>query len=135
MSPVDGIKAPKKIKKKNSGNKSPDNVKIEDENNSSININAHHKKNKLVWILSISTAVIIFLAWLLLFDISNLADKNNSSGYWKQVTQKIDNLWDSFKSNILKIDDTIEEIPITQDEKIKELESQVFPQFEDPTRQ
>lgn len=80
--------------------------------------------------------VIILLAWILLFDINKLADKNSSDGYWQQVTHKIGNLWDSFKSDILKINnDVVIEDIVTQDEKIKELESQVFPQFEDPTRQ
>ena len=91
------------------------------------------KRKRLMWLLVIGTALIIFIAWLLFFPTPRTSSTPNS--YWGGVGQKLSNIWSTLKTDILHIKESAKNININSDEHVKQLENEVFPQFNDPTKQ
>jgi len=95
------------------------------------------RKHRLMWTLALIFTGIIFIGWLLLFQNGLITSTNsNQSSFFQQLGERAGDLWQTIKTDILKIKDEIEDKNInTEEEKIKELEEKVFPQFTDPTKQ
>ena len=88
-----------------------------------------------MWLLVGVTTVIIIVGWVLLFQSGQLT-KAGGGGAFSILGQKLNNLWQTIKTDVLKLKSAQKTtVPATDDERIKQLEQQVFPQFTDPTKQ
>jgi hypothetical protein len=92
-------------------------------------------RQRLLWFLVLGTTLVIFLAWLLLFP--GPRTKNSNMSYLESVATKLSDLWQTIKTDLLKFNQpaTNANLNTANDEKIKNLEDRVFPQFNDPTKQ
>lgn len=132
MSPVDAIQPPKKVRKvmpvkKTTG--APEKVAPRQV------LPPEAKKKQTMWLLVGVTTVIIIVGWVLLFQGGQLT-KTGGGGAFGILGQKLTNLWETIKTDVLKLKSAQKTtVPATDDERIKQLEQQVFPQFTDPTKQ
>ncbi len=92
-------------------------------------------RQRLLWFLVLGTTLVIFLAWLFLFP--GPRTKNSNMSYLESVATKLSDLWQTIKTGLLKFNQpaTNANLNTAYDEKIKNLEDRVFPQFNDPTKQ
>jgi len=143
MTPVDGITHPKK----NNG-KRPIKSKIEKEipakktvlnqKNESIeakkitNDTTIKNKHRLVWIITIVIVFVIFIIWSSLIFGGKIIknDSNNNDNFFEDLSNDLTGIWDSFITDYLKIKKDTEEV-MTEEDKIKSLEEQVFPNFDE----
>lgn len=139
MSPVDSIRPPRKSNKPITTAKPAAKVipvqKIirQEQKTPATQMDMRHKE-RLLWILVTGTALIIFLAWLFIFPSPSL--KSNNQSYWGGVSQKLEDLWKSISTDILHFKSSTNNANAnTEEERINQLENQVFPQFNDPTKQ
>lgn len=132
MSPVDAVRPPQR-KKKPSPAARPIPVQIKKEP-VTVPPTKFESKKQLLWILVIATAVIIFAGWLLLSKGGPLSISRGNSPF-SSFGQTITNLWEKFKTDILKIKTTTDNANLNSEERIKQLEGDVFPQFTDPSKQ
>jgi hypothetical protein len=78
---------------------------------------------------------LIFIGWVALFMGGKLTHTSTSS-FSSSLTNQIRNLWQTVKTDILKIkNQNLNAATNVNDEQIKKLENSVFPQFNDPTKQ
>jgi hypothetical protein len=92
-------------------------------------------RKKLLWFLVLGTTLVIFLAWLFVFP--GPKTKNANMSYLESISAKLSDLWQTIKTDLLKLDRTVTNSNVNDaaEEKIKNLEDRVFPQFNDPTKQ
>jgi len=143
MPSIDGIKPPikkdvaaKKITNKTETDKPK--VKKQEIIKSVIKTSSsENKKRSYMWYMVGLVAIIIFLAWIFIFQNSLSIDDSNSDSLSK-IKASITELWDTVKEDILKIktqaNSNTNNVNVNN-EVIKELEEKVFPQFDDPNRQ
>jgi len=94
------------------------------------------KKRGLLWLMVGLITIIIFVAWIFIFQQTATTNNSNTPDGLAKIKNSISELWDTIKTDILKIKKTAtNENTNINAEKIKELEDKVFPQFNDPTRQ
>lgn len=92
-------------------------------------------KRGLLWLMVGLVAIIIFIAWIFIFQQTATNNSNTPDGLAK-IKNSISELWDTIKTDILKIKKSaLNENTNINAERIRELEDKVFPQFNDPTRQ
>lgn len=139
MSPVDSIRPPRKRNKpitpaKPAVKAAPVQKIVRQEPKVPATPMDMRHKERLLWVLVIVTSLIIFLAWLFIFPAPSSVSK--SRGYWAGISQKLDDLWKTISTDILHLKNSTKNKNInTEEEQIKQLENQVFPQFNDPTKQ
>lgn len=134
MSPVDAIQPPQKKKKAPPAKKPP--VAFERQKLPGKTYKDQESKKQLMWILASTTALIILIGWVFLFQGGRLTKNTSDSNFFSTAGQKLTNLWETIKTDILKIESALEKLNTNSEEKkIEELEEQVFPQFTDPTKQ
>ena len=131
MSPVDGVRSPKKNKTKNNTvkiKKTDPEIKSYPIKKTSFNLQDEHKY-KLVWLLSIGIVVVIFISWLALFEGSEIST-NNDNSILTRISNNFNNLWDSLIEDISQLNN---EMPIENtneaEQQLKELQEKVFPEF------
>ena len=92
-----------------------------------------------MWILVGITAIIIFILWVFIFQGGLSSNANTNSNFFNTLSEKVTDVWQTIKTDILKIQEAIKNENTNEsnaeEEKIKELEKKVFPQFTDPTKQ
>lgn len=134
MSLVDAIRPPKKKKKAPPAKKLP--VTLEKQEFPGKTYKDKESKKQLMWILASITALVILVGWVFLFQGGQLTKNTSDSSFFSTAGQKLTNLWETIKTDILKIESALEKLNTNSEEKkIEELEEQVFPQFTDPTKQ
>ncbi len=159
MSPVDGIRPPKKKKpsgkvnkktakktalpnKKNPNKPTPPPIRKpaspsippEKKDDASRPLGTEKVKELKLWSLVAVVAILIIIGWIVVFPPGHTS---SDGSYWNIITNKASSLWDTIKTDILKFkeENLGEEATITNDEQIDQLEDQIFPQFDDPTNQ
>lgn len=137
MSPVDAIRPPKKDKKVAFPKPKPSPLVQQKKESPLSPKNEEQYKHRLMWILALVFTGIIFIGWILLFQSGQLiSTSSNQTGFFQQLGDKVGDLWGTIKTDILKIKEiTTNENINAEEEKVKELEKKVFPQFTDPTKQ
>lgn len=138
MPAVDAIRPPKKEKIVTSSPKSmPPEPAQQKKRVPQPQKDEEERKHRLMWTLALIFTGIFFIGWLLLFQKGLITSSNSSqSNFFQQLGEKTSSFWQTIKTDILKIKEKIEnENTNTEEEKIKELEEKVFPQFTDPTKQ
>ena len=91
------------------------------------------RRKRLMWLLVIVTALVIFLAWLFIFPSPNTnAGKN---GFWNGIALKLTDAWKTIKTDVLHLKATNNNTNVNSEERINQLENDVFPQFTNPTKQ
>lgn len=97
---------------------------------------AQEEKYRLVWMAAAVITLIIAIGWGWLVFNGKLNKSANDGNKWQTVSDSVEELWDIFKTDILKLEKALnQEKNITDEQKIEELEKRVFPQFEDPQKQ
>jgi len=151
MTPVDGITPPKNKKAKKPAkqtakvnpakvnrNQAPkkDKAQTQDHGNKftkdlpgqALEKSKHH----LVWGISIAIVIIIFIAWASLVLGGKLTisdDQTSGSEILENFTDELNQVWKNFSEDFLKIKNSAEEAS-TEEERIKQLEESVFPDFD-----
>lgn len=150
MTPIDAVQPPKRNQKKKSGeagsgsaekkvvkkkweraknNKAPQRTEKRPADNSTPRVRS-------MWSFVIITTIVIVILWILLFSSGSLTPTDESTSRFSLLSNKVEELWESIKEDLLQIKGTVEkETQSASPEQIEELEEQVFPQFTDPTRQ
>jgi len=138
MSPVDAIRPPKKSKKISAPSKPMSlPIVVKKKAIASPKFSNKEQKNKLMWLLAAIVTGIVFIGWIWLFQNGLITNSSsNQSGFFEQIGDKVSGLWQTIKTDILNIKKTEENKNTnSEEEKIKELEKKVFPQFTDPSKQ
>lgn len=140
MTPVDGLSPPltknkkKPVKKPVPINRDPQKgAGIKNFFGNSLQRSSNiNQKHRLVWMLSIGIVVIIFIIWSASFLGGKIVSDSSSdnSNIFESFSSELSRVWKSFKSDYLKIKDTAEENPQTEEERNKQLEEKVFPSFD-----
>ncbi len=96
-------------------------------------------RERLMWILAGAVLVVVVILWALALP-GMTSDNNKGFGFFLKTEEKINNLWDSIKEDLLKIESQLKETAANQntnsaEEQAERLEQEIFPQFEDPTKQ
>jgi hypothetical protein len=137
MPALDAVRAPRKVppqpaSKRPANQKNKPVPEKKQPPRSSLN---EHARQRLLWLLVISTAIVIFLAWLLVFPAP--ATNNAHRGYFQGVSEKLQNLLNAIKTDIQKLRENPKDnnANVANDQQIEQLENQVFPQFNNPTKQ
>ena len=134
MTPVDSIKPPqKKItrpRQKTIKKIIPPVISKPQKNSYS-----QEQKYRLMWLLVAISIFIIIVGWIWLWPGGNISSRNKSDNFLDTIGQKMDKIWDTVLVDWLKLKKATEQDNATSDtERIKQLEEQVFPQFNDGTR-
>lgn len=95
-------------------------------------------REQLVWILAGSVTALIFIIWLAI-TISTPAQPGESNGIFGRIGNSISDLWDTARTDWLKLEKQLDNsntnaASSAEEERIQELEEQVFPQFDDPSK-
>ncbi len=99
----------------------------------------HHIRGReqLVWIIAGSITGLILIGWLVLYS-AGATGSGESNSLFGRIGNTISDIWDTAKTDWLHLKSTLEEDQANQnvnDEQIRRLEEQVFPQFEEPSNQ
>ena len=91
----------------------------------------------LMWASAIIITAIICIVWIGLYSNGRLTDTQQSSFFGK-ISQSLSGLIKTIQTDWLKLQDALDDSANTNapsEERIRDLEEHVFPQFEDPTKQ
>ncbi|MFA5052025.1 MAG: hypothetical protein WC544_03110 [Patescibacteria group bacterium] len=148
MSPVDSIRPPKRARKIKVTVEKPDRppktaeprVPADRLSRPAINnipqTGAANKQRTLIISVVVVMAV-IFIAWAGLFASGKLTSSSGNSTFGAKLNGQLQSLWQTIKTDILRIKDTETNTNggNVNEERIKQLEDSVFPQFKDPSKQ
>ena len=90
------------------------------------------RRKRLMWLLVIITALVIFLAWLFIFPSPNASTKSN--GFWNGIATKLTDAWKTVKTDVLHLKNETN-TNVNSEERINQLENDVFPQFTNSNQQ
>ncbi|MFA6098952.1 MAG: hypothetical protein WCV50_05410 [Patescibacteria group bacterium] len=154
MAPLDGITAPKNLKRippKAKNNRKQRGVKFNEPKKNpepkliketkpvkSLQPGKPASKEKTMWLLVVIIAAVIFVGWIFAFPYITKTNSDKSS-YFDQVGSKLDSLWNNIKVDLLNIKETVNNNSNTnvnsQPASPDNLEQRIFPQFKDPNNQ
>ncbi|MBI5037394.1 MAG: hypothetical protein HZC01_01635 [Candidatus Kerfeldbacteria bacterium] len=96
-------------------------------------------RERLVWAIAIGITAVIFISWVILFSGGSLKSADTDSSFWSRISNRLGSFietvqtdWFHLKSDL---NTTNTNATTVDEERIKQLEEQVFPQFTDPTKQ
>ncbi len=137
--PVDAIRPPKKNKSSDTrqSNKRP----IPKETAGDLSLDNHKTKpgrEQLVWIIAGGITGLIFIIWLAFFIAGPSTDSSSNSLFGK-IGHSLSELWETARTDWLKLEKKLDNQNTNsnanvEEERIQQLEEQVFPQFDDPSK-